>query len=148
MRVMEAAWRTGGAVPGLLPPKPFSAFHGAAGCSKRRPGATLRHSDPQCFHLCAALGAGEGHTRGFEGTDESSVVRRAGIRSWLWRIAENIKITDRSIWKSPRASSRGWRERREQCETSEKTKCYASVTVLTTIVGAGRRLVLGGWNPL
>jgi len=95
-RVAEAAWRTGGAVPGLPPTETIQRISRTGRILKTPPRAELvAIQTPQCFRaeiLRAALDRAE--RLGFTATDESSLVRWAGHPVALVPgSASNIKIT-------------------------------------------------------
>jgi len=79
-RVAEAAWRTGGAVPGLHPTETIQRVSSDGRILKTPPRDELYAiQTPQCFHASILSAALErAHREGFRGTDESSIVRWAG----------------------------------------------------------------------
>ena len=149
MRVMEAAWRTGGAVPGLPTTETIQRISRSGRVLKTPPREQLSAiQTPQCFHAVVLRSALEKARReGFEGTDESSVVRRAGHSVVVVAGSpENIKITrplDLEIAESILARLEG--KGAGQCETSgENEMLRIGHGIDYHCLVAGRRLVLGG----
>lgn len=95
-RVVDAAWATGGAVPGLPATETIQRVS-KGGCVLKTPPREelFAIQTPQCFRAGLLRSALERASReGFEGTDESSVVRRTGHPvKVVPGSAENIKIT-------------------------------------------------------
>jgi 2-C-methyl-D-erythritol 4-phosphate cytidylyltransferase / 2-C-methyl-D-erythritol 2,4-cyclodiphosphate synthase len=79
-RVLEAAWQTGGAVPGLPATETIQRVSRRGRVLATPPREELYAiQTPQCFHASVLRTALEcAHEKGFLGTDESSVVRWAG----------------------------------------------------------------------
>ncbi len=95
-RVVEAAWKTGGAIPGLPATETIQRVS-RRGRVLKSPSRDELYAiqTPQCFHAAILRSALElAFREGFEGTDESSVVRRAGHPVTVVEGSpENIKIT-------------------------------------------------------
>jgi len=95
-RVIEAAWRHGGAVPGLPATETIQRVSKAGRVLRTPPREELFSiQTPQCFRAEVLRGALESaHEAGFNGTDESSVARWAGQAVYVVEGSpENIKIT-------------------------------------------------------
>ena len=95
-RISEAAWRTGGAVPGMPATETIQRVSRKGRVLKTPPREELYAiQTPQCFRASVLRSALErARSEGFEGTDESSVVRWAGHSvAVVPGSAENIKIT-------------------------------------------------------
>jgi len=95
-RIVEAALRTGGAVPGIPATETIQRVSRRRRVLKTPPREELYAiQTPQCFRAAVLRSALERAAReGFEGTDESSAVRRAGHPvAVVDGSPENIKIT-------------------------------------------------------
>ena len=95
-RVLEAAWQTGGAVPGLPAAETIQRVSRRGRVLTTPPREQLfAIQTPQCFHAGILRSALErAHKAGFLGTDESSVVRWAGYPvAVVPGSPTNIKIT-------------------------------------------------------
>jgi 2-C-methyl-D-erythritol 4-phosphate cytidylyltransferase / 2-C-methyl-D-erythritol 2,4-cyclodiphosphate synthase len=96
LRVLDAAWKTGAAIPGLPATETIQRVSRTGRVLSTPPREELYAiQTPQAFHtgiLKSALD--EAHAAGFLGTDESSVVRWAGHRvTVVPGSPDNIKIT-------------------------------------------------------
>jgi 2-C-methyl-D-erythritol 4-phosphate cytidylyltransferase / 2-C-methyl-D-erythritol 2,4-cyclodiphosphate synthase len=96
LRVLDAAWKTGAAIPGLPATETIQRVSRTGRVLSTPPREELYAiQTPQAFHTAILKTAlDEAHTAGFVGTDESSVVRWAGHRVTVVPGApDNIKIT-------------------------------------------------------
>ncbi len=150
-RVLEAAWRTGAAIPGLPATETIQRVSRRGRVLKTPPREELYTiQTPQCFHRPILRNALERAAReGFEGTDESSVVRWSGQPVTVVRGSpENIKIT--------RPLDLEIAERlleHPELEDSRSMRAKGSKTMLRIGHGIdyhrlveGRKLILGGMH--
>jgi len=96
LRVLEAAWKKGAAIPGLPATETIQRVSRAGRVLSTPPREELYAiQTPQAFHAAILRSAlEEAHRAGFLGTDESSVVRWAGHRvAVVPGSPDNIKIT-------------------------------------------------------
>jgi len=148
-RVVEAAWQTGGAIPGLPATETIQRVSRRGRVLKSPPRDELYAiQTPQCFHAAILRSALERAFReGFEGTDESSVVRRAGHPVTVVEGSpENIKITrplDLAIAESLVARDRA-RVARPRRIPGEHDMLRIGYGIDYHRLVENRRLVLGG----
>jgi 2-C-methyl-D-erythritol 4-phosphate cytidylyltransferase / 2-C-methyl-D-erythritol 2,4-cyclodiphosphate synthase len=148
-RVVDAAWRTGGAVPGLPATETIQRVSRRGRVLKTPAREELfAIQTPQCFRAAILRTALEqAEQEGFQGTDESSVVRRAGHPVVVVPGSpENIKITrpldleiaNRLLARDPE------REDRPGSAGGEKAMLRIGYGIDYHRLVEGRRLVLGG----
>lgn len=148
-RVVAAAWSTGGAVPGLPATETIQRVSRRGRVLKTPPRDELYAiQTPQCFRANLLRSALECASReGFEGSDESSLVRRIGQPVKVVQGSpENIKITrplDLEIAERLVACDQG-RDSRPQQAAGRKTVLRIGYGIDYHRLVAGRRLILGG----
>jgi 2-C-methyl-D-erythritol 4-phosphate cytidylyltransferase/2-C-methyl-D-erythritol 2,4-cyclodiphosphate synthase len=148
-RVVEAAWRTGGAVPGLPALETIQRVSGRGRVLKTPPREELYSiQTPQCFRAAVLASAlDRAAAAGFLGTDESSVVRWAGSRVRVVAGSpENIKITrplDLAIAERILARKLP-AESRPQPDAGETAMLRIGHGIDYHRLADGRKLVLGG----
>jgi len=128
-RVAEAAWKRGGAVPGLPATETIQRISRGGQVLKSPPRRELfAIQTPQCFRseiIRSALGRAV--ESGFNGTDESSIVRWAGYPVFLVQgSGDNIKITQDSGAAPGRANrEKAWLEPGvgERSNDSNRSRC-------------------------
>jgi 2-C-methyl-D-erythritol 4-phosphate cytidylyltransferase / 2-C-methyl-D-erythritol 2,4-cyclodiphosphate synthase len=158
-RVIEAAWRHGGAVPGLPATETIQRVSHAGRVLRTPPRDELfAIQTPQCFRSEVLRGALESARKaGFNGTDESSVARWAGHAVYVVEGSpENIKITrplDLEIAELIMKKRRGHSSPPGPVCTGEPDRPTREVRNVPMRVGQGidyhrlvegRKLVLGG----
>jgi 2-C-methyl-D-erythritol 4-phosphate cytidylyltransferase / 2-C-methyl-D-erythritol 2,4-cyclodiphosphate synthase len=145
-RVVAAAWRSGGAVPGLPATETIQRVSRKGRVLKTPPREELYAiQTPQCFYAGVLRSALErARAEGFEGTDESSVVRRAGHPVVVVPgTPENIKITrplDLVIAEEFMARHGAKRRR----AAGEHAMLHIGYGIDYHRLAEGRKLVLGG----
>ncbi len=149
LRVLEAAWRTGAAIPGLPVTETIQRVSRGGRVLKTAPREELYTiQTPQCFHGTVLRAALERASReGFEGTDESSVVRWSGHPVTVVEgAAENIKITRpldleiaERLLRQP-----GVVHARALAEKGDKTMVRVGHGIDYHRLSEGRKLILGG----
>jgi 2-C-methyl-D-erythritol 4-phosphate cytidylyltransferase/2-C-methyl-D-erythritol 2,4-cyclodiphosphate synthase len=148
-RVVAAAWRTGGAVPGLPATETIQRVSRRGRVLKTPPREELcAIQTPQCFRAAVLRSALERAAReNFEGTDESSVVRWAGHTVLVVQGSpENIKITrpldleiaERLVADKERSDAQAERI------AGEKTMLRIGYGIDYHRLEEGRKLILGG----
>jgi 2-C-methyl-D-erythritol 4-phosphate cytidylyltransferase/2-C-methyl-D-erythritol 2,4-cyclodiphosphate synthase len=148
-RVVAAAWRTGGAVPGLPATETIQRVSRRGRVLKTPPREELYAiQTPQCFRAAVLRSALERAAReDFEGTDESSVVRWAGQPVTVVRGSpENIKITrplDLEIAERLIAPKQR-HDVQTESTTGEKTMLRIGYGIDYHRLVEGRKLILGG----
>jgi 2-C-methyl-D-erythritol 4-phosphate cytidylyltransferase/2-C-methyl-D-erythritol 2,4-cyclodiphosphate synthase len=148
-RIIAAAWAEGGAVPGLPATETIQRVSRRGRVLKTPPRDELYAiQTPQCFRAHLLRSALErAHQEGFEGTDESSVVRRFGHPVKVVPGApENIKITrplDLEIAERLIASCPG-HDARPRPAAGGNAMLRIGYGIDYHRLVAGRRLVLGG----
>jgi 2-C-methyl-D-erythritol 4-phosphate cytidylyltransferase / 2-C-methyl-D-erythritol 2,4-cyclodiphosphate synthase len=140
-RVVDAAWRKGGAVPGLPATETIQRVSRTGRVLRTPPREQLYGiQTPQCFRASVLRSALEKAAEaGFQGTDESSVVRWAGHSVVVVPgLPENIKITRPAdlLWGESILARAGAQERGTTMRIGQGTD-YHRLT-------GGRKLVLGG----
>jgi 2-C-methyl-D-erythritol 4-phosphate cytidylyltransferase / 2-C-methyl-D-erythritol 2,4-cyclodiphosphate synthase len=146
---VEAAWRTGGAVPGLPATETIQRVSRRGRVLKTPPREELYAiQTPQCFRAAILRSALERAAReDFEGTDESSVVRWAGQPVTVVQGSpENIKITcpldleiaERLIVRKQRHDSQ------TESTAGEKIMMRIGYGIDYHRLVEGRKLILGG----
>ena len=149
MRVMEAAWRKGAAVPGLPAKETIQRISRSRQVLKTPPREQLSAiQTPQCFRAAVLRSALERAEReGFAGTDESSIVRWAGHPVMVVEGApENIKITrplDLEIAGGILARREG-RNDGKHAKSGESSMLRIGHGIDYHRLVEGRKLVLGG----
>jgi 2-C-methyl-D-erythritol 4-phosphate cytidylyltransferase/2-C-methyl-D-erythritol 2,4-cyclodiphosphate synthase len=148
-RIRAAAWRTGGAVPGM----PVTETVQRVSCRGRVLRTPPREElyaiqTPQCFRAAVLRSSLErAHQEGFEGTDESSVARWAGHPvAVVPGSHENIKITrplDLSIAEQIVARNQG-QDAKPRRAAGEDTMLRIGYGIDYHRLVAGRKLILGG----
>jgi 2-C-methyl-D-erythritol 4-phosphate cytidylyltransferase / 2-C-methyl-D-erythritol 2,4-cyclodiphosphate synthase len=148
-RVVAAARHNGGAVPALPATETIQRVSRQGRILKTPPREELYAiQTPQCFHAAILRSALERASReGFEGTDESSVVRWAGHPvAVVAGSPENIKITRphdlefaRSLLERPRAEDTGARRKGGE---DDMLRIGQGIDYHRLV--EGRKLVLGG----
>jgi 2-C-methyl-D-erythritol 4-phosphate cytidylyltransferase/2-C-methyl-D-erythritol 2,4-cyclodiphosphate synthase len=147
-RVVDAAWRIGGAVPGLPATETIQRVSRKGRVLKTPPREELfAIQTPQCFRapiLRAALD--QAVREGFQGTDESSIVRRAGHTVVVVPGSpENIKITRLlDIEIAERLLDRGGERENGTAARGEKGMLRIGYGIDYHRLVDGRKLVLGG----
>lgn len=148
-RVLETSWRTGAAIPGLPATETIQRVSRRGLVLKTPPREELYAiQTPQCFHSSILRTALERASReGFEGTDESSVVRWAGHPVAVVRGSpENIKITrplDLEIAERL-LEQLGGEDTRARQATGDKTMLRIGHGIDYHRLAEGRKLILGG----
>jgi 2-C-methyl-D-erythritol 4-phosphate cytidylyltransferase / 2-C-methyl-D-erythritol 2,4-cyclodiphosphate synthase len=148
-RIVGAAWRSGGAVPGLPATETIQRVSRRGRVLKTPPREELYAiQTPQCFRAAVLLSALERATReNFEGTDESSVVRWAGQAVTVVQGSpENIKITrpldlviaEQLIVRKPRLDAKA------ESTVGEKSMLRIGFGIDYHCLVEGRKLILGG----
>ncbi len=141
LRVLETAWTKGAAIPGLPATDTIGRVSRRGRLLQTPPRAELYAiQTPQGFHaalLRRALEAAD--AEGFQGTDESSVVRRAGHAVWVVPGSpDNLKIT-RPLDLELAARLMG-----KETGNMNATQVRIGQGIDYHRLAAGRRLVLGG----
>ena len=147
-RVVEAARRTGSAIPGLPATETIQRVSRRGRVLQTPPrGELYAIQTPQCFHASILRGALERAAQeGFEGTDESSVVRWAGHPvAVVAGSAENIKITrPLDIEVAQRLLARDGAQEVRPGKAGENAMLRIGHGIDYHRLAEGRRLVLGG----
>ncbi|MBN2338321.1 MAG: 2-C-methyl-D-erythritol 4-phosphate cytidylyltransferase [Acidobacteria bacterium] len=141
LRVLEAAWAKGAAVPGLPATDTIGRVSRRGRLLVTPPRAELYAiQTPQGFHAALLREALErAQAEGFRGTDESSVVRRAGHAVWVVPGSpDNLKIT-----RPPDLELAG-RLLGKETERMDAPEVRVGQGIDYHRLTAGRRLVLGG----
>jgi 2-C-methyl-D-erythritol 4-phosphate cytidylyltransferase/2-C-methyl-D-erythritol 2,4-cyclodiphosphate synthase len=148
-RVVDAAWRRGGAVPGLAATETIQRVSPTGRVLKSPPRSELfAIQTPQCFHARIVRSAlAKAKKSGYTGTDESSVVRWAGYPVYLVEgSGDNIKITqprDLEIAERLHAGQTGGASSpRRMPESGEMNRIGQGVDYHRLV--RGRKLILGG----
>ena len=154
VRVVRAAWKLGGAVPGLPATETIQRVSASGRIRKTPPRSELfAIQTPQCFRaelLAAALA--RARAEGFVGTDESSVVRWFGSPvTVVSGSVDNIKITHpwdlvvaEQILSGERAVNQGSAKRRRTTAYEKELSMRVGHGVDYHRLADGRRMILGG----